>query len=177
VIDPHREYGDLPGVMEVDSLEALSDYLRFCNGRWRISYHNQHLNDEFEQLCAAARRLKDCLLIVEETDWFCNAHKMPLEFEQLVKYGRHDRVGLLAVTRAPAEIHNRIRSEAWELCCFALQEPAHVEWLGKVVSPEFAVGIQTLPPTVYRRQSLVDRTQPWQELHTDPKFRSPGSPS
>jgi hypothetical protein len=176
VVDPHREYSRMGVTVEVRSPEALQRAMHQSEGHWRFSYFSDMLAvehkgselEEFSFLCRAAYEIGDCTFCVEEAHWFCDPWRIPLDFEHLIKNSGHAGEGerpveLVIVSQQPANIHSLCRSEASELYCFTIQEPNHVDWLRKYVSPDFAERARTLPPRVRLWQDLVDRAQPFEE--------------
>lgn len=158
MIDPLREYGH--DAVQVSDLEQLADYLERTRGRWRIAFWNDHIDEDFDALCGVAYALGDCLFVVEEADWFCEPSQMPEGFERVIKYGRHQRTHVLAISRRPSEVHRMVTSQAYEIYCFAMHEPRDLEYLSKLVGQEYAEGLPMLAPLHYRYQNLWDRTQP-----------------
>ncbi len=179
IVDPHTipqtdrgEYSDV--AVQVSSAGELTDYLGMTEGRWCISYHSTTLSlerkgqalDEFSFLCRAAWNLGVVRFIVEETNWFCDPHRIPLDFERLCKFGGHPAVELVCVSQAPADIHAVVRSETSELFCCTLQDPNHLDWFAKAerrVAPEV---IQALPPHECLWFDWVDRSRPPRRLST-----------
>jgi hypothetical protein len=158
IVDPHREYSDL--AVEIDSLDALPEYFERSEGRWRIAYHNDHLNDDFPTLCNVMYGVGDCHFLVDEADWFCTPLAIPYEFDRLVKYGRHRRITLCCLSRAPSEVHRNITRNAYECFAFSLQEPRDLEYLRAYCGEEFTGQLPGLPVLEGRRVSLADRTEP-----------------
>jgi hypothetical protein len=185
IVDPFGEYADLVDA-KVRSVEDLREFLASTDGTWRVSYSpgsGARVREDFPVLCDCAMRLGDMMLVVEETSQHCNAWKIGPEFLELVEYGRHaleeetgrgHPVGLVALSRTPTEIHNIIRSQSWEMDCFALSEPAHLEWCARVVSPEFAARVRDLPDAHYLAQNLVGARRPFEERVTEAAFKSRG---
>lgn len=154
-------------------------------GLWRVAYVNRPaaLRADFPVLCDCIMAQGDVMLVVEETSMHCNAWRIGDEFLEVVEYGRHaleeetgqaHPVGLLAISRTPTEVHNIIRSQSWELDCFALSEPSHLDWCTKVVSPEFAQEVRDLNDGDYLAQNLVGARRPYERRRTDPRYRSRG---
>src|SRR5713101_1979996 len=163
IVDPHREHGNpdprvhYTGAVEIGSLEQ-----------------------EFPRLCALAWELGDCLFVVEEVDRFCGPGRISPEFFDIVNYGRHapgppapERpVDYLTISRYPAAVHIAVRSQAYEIYCFTMNEPAHVEYIAEVAGKEFAGGLQTLPPHHYRFLDLYDRRVGWRDVELGVQPRS-----
>ena len=170
VVDPFREYVDL--AVEVSSLQDVASYISQTPGKWKIAYHNHDLNRDFEPICRGLLAVGgNCTLIIEETDWYTTPRTMPAPLEEIVKYGR-DTVSLVTICRNPSELPILIRSQAWSINCFCLLERAHVEWVSAIVDPDFAEGINKLPPSFYHYQDLTNPGAKWERRQTDARFRS-----
>jgi hypothetical protein len=163
-VDPHREYTDL--AVEINSLDALDEYLGRARGdRFRIAYVNDHLEEDFPVLCDWAYRAGHLTLGVEETGEFCTPHRIPRPFYRLAMYGRHPHVSYIVCTRSPAwEIHHVLTSQSWELFCFRMTEPEHLEFVRKFCGREFAERVAQLPPMRCLWRNLYDGTEPTQEF-------------
>lgn len=157
IVDPLREYGDV--AIQVQSLEQLADYLAGTAGTWRVTISNDRLEADLEAICEAAYELGDLLLVLEECSWWCSPSFIPDYLKRFVQYGRHRGVWPLAIARRPSEIHRMFTSEAYEVYCFTMQEPNDLDYLKKYVSASYAEAAQQLPPKVYLRQNLWDRTE------------------
>lgn len=155
IVDPLREYGEV--AVQVASPPDLAEYV-VSQARWRVAYHNEEMNREFEGLCRVAMALGNCLFLIEEADWFCDPTSIPEELERLVKYGRHHDIITLVISRRPSEVHRLLTSQAYAIYCFTTQEPRDLEYLGRLVGREFADGLGDLPPYHYRYQNLWDRS-------------------
>lgn len=175
IVDPLREYGH--DAVQVSTLPELADYLERTRGRWRVAYFNDHIAHDFDALCASAYTLGDCLFVVEEADWFCDPAQMPEGFERVIKYGRHQRCHVLAMSRRPSEVHRMLTSQAYEIYCFAMHEPRDLEYLSKLVGHDYAEELPQLAPLHYRYQNLWDRTQPFEdkELSLPARRNSPAA--
>jgi hypothetical protein len=164
VVDPHREYTDL--AVEISSLEDLPEYFAHTEGRWKIAFHNDHLNNDFPILCNIIYSVANCHLLVDEADWFCTPLAIPSEFDRLVKYGRHRNLTLCCVSRRPSEIHRNITANSFRCFAFSIQEPRDVEYLKAFAGSDFTDSLPGLrvdpgPPVVCHGiyKNLEDRTQ------------------
>ncbi len=173
IVDPHREYVNV--AVSIGSVDQLVDYLAGTSGRWRISYFSTQLEAEFDSLCEIAWELGPCLYVVEEADRFCGPQSIGEPFYRLINYGRHapgppvaERpVDFLVISRYPAALHIAPRSQAYELYCFNISEPAHVKYIAEVAGKPFAEGLATLPPMHYRFLDLWDRSKGWADYGPD----------
>lgn len=163
IVDPHREY--VKGAVELASLSDLTEYLRGTNGRWRIAYHNDRLEEDFPALCDAVYELRSCWFIVDEASMFCSPSFIDRAFRRVADFGRHRHVSFAVASRRPAaEIHHVLTAGSWELFSFHFDEPADLKYLRDKAGREFAERVQALPPHRCAWVNLYDRTEPLQEF-------------
>lgn len=165
IVDPQREYGG--AAVEVGSLNAWADYVERTSGRWRVALFNVDLEDQFDDLCAAAWSVGNMLLVVEEVDRFCDPSYISDDFFRIVNYGRHAPAGpvdFLASSRRPADVNRTLTANAYEVYCFTINEPRDVKYLRDLVGESYADGLQSLPPHRYRYMDLRDRSQGPQDM-------------
>lgn len=141
MIDVLAEYGE-HGVV-IEDLPSLAAYIQ-REATWRIVYRNDRLEEEFGIVCDLVYSAGDCLLVVEEADWFCNPTQIVDEFAKILRYGRHRSIHVVAVSRRPAEINRLLTSQASRLVCFRTVEPRDVDWLRRIVGEE-ASAVRDLP--------------------------------
>lgn len=154
----------------MDGPEQLAAYLERAGRRWKVAYHNDHLNDDFPALCEAVYRMGHVLLVIDEVDWFTSPSYIDEAFERIVKYGRHVQVTTMTACRMPtSEMHPLIRKLAWEMYCFAVDEPADVDYLRKKIGPAFSEAVIQLPELECLRVNLLDRREPVRRLRVNPK--------
>ncbi len=181
IVDPHREYVNV--AVAISSVDELVAYLAQTNGRWRISYFSTQLEAEFDALCEIAWELGPCLFAVEEADRFCGPGKISEPFYRIINYGRHapgppaaERpVDYLVISRYPAALHVAPRSQAYELYCFNISEPAHVEYIAEVAGKPFADGLRMLTPMHYRFLDRWDPSKGWADYGPDGGLIAPRS--
>lgn len=73
----------------------------------------------------------NCLLVLEEVDWLCNSRSIHPGLENIIKYGRHKKIDMIAVSRRPAEISRLLSSQADEVISFQQTEPRDLQYLAE----------------------------------------------
>ncbi len=102
-----------------------------------LNYYNPKTSEEdFEMVCKAINRLSDVMFVVDEIDYFCNAHMIPRDFDEIVKRGRHQALQLIVATRRPHEIPPIIRSQISRLVTFRHLEPGDLKYLREISGVE-----------------------------------------
>ena len=153
VVDPAEEYAGQ--TVQVSNEQEFADALRRSPGRWRLSYFNTHLEDDFAALCATVSELGSCTFVVEEADWYCSPSAIHPGLAYLLKYGRHDAVEVWCIARRPSELHRLCTSMAKGVFCFQTVEPNDKKYLQDYVSSVFADDLADLPPLVCKQQLRV----------------------
>ena len=87
---------------------------------------------EFEAVAGIVKAWKRALFVIEETDLFCNASQIPEPLRNLIDYGRHSEISLLAICRRPARLSTDFRGNPDWVECFTLVEPRDVDWLAEL---------------------------------------------
>jgi hypothetical protein len=104
---------------------------------FRISYFNPKTTEEdFERICKAVNRLNDLTFVVDELDYFCSASFAPPVFQEIIKRGRHQGIGLICATRRPHEIPRLVTSQVTELISFRQVEPRDLAYLKDICGLE-----------------------------------------
>lgn len=111
----------------VTDADELVEYLRFNRGRrFRILYQPRSgdLDGHFAKVCTAVKAFGWMIFAVDEIDKLCGSRfsptYMPPALYDLVNYGRHHRVSMIATARRPTSVAAGFRDEA-EFWCFKLK--------------------------------------------------------
>lgn len=96
-------------------------------------YDPKTSEENFHVVCEAINRLEDIMFVVDEIDYFCSAHSIPKQFDEIVKRGRHQALELMVATRRPHEIPPIIRSQVSQLVTFRHIEPRDLEYLRSII--------------------------------------------
>ena len=119
IVDPFAEY---EGFAVYSLAEFWKAYHRPDLKRW--VYRDDEIDErKFDLLCEICYGQGNITIVLEEVDWFCNPHYIPLNLAKTLKYGRHNNVNVVAISRRPAEIHRLITSQADKLVWFRFHEP------------------------------------------------------
>lgn len=130
-IDTIGEYG---GVI-INDPESLANYLEQARNlpRFRVSYRDKG-NHQFtmDQIFRMLHALRDCWLVLEEADKWFGPNRQNDAVKWFLKYGRHNRVSVLLVTRRAAEQGPMGTSQADTIVSFQMHEPRDLEWIASV---------------------------------------------
>lgn len=126
-LDPLAEYRD--GLI-FETLEALQFFFRTSRPEFRciLRFNEEEEEEEAFNLVWTVGR---CLLLVEEVDLLAPPSGGSRLFRKLVKYGRHRRIDVLAISRRPAEISRLLSSQCDEIISFRQEEENDLAWLSK----------------------------------------------
>lgn len=120
VYDLKREYGDFGAVVH-----SIPEMMRaFTGGCTRVIYQPEDLSPEhFNDVCGFIFQcLKRVLFVVDEVHKFCPKHKIPANFNTLVTVcqGEPYKIGVVAITQRPANVHNDVISSSSVIIAFRL---------------------------------------------------------
>ena len=134
VVDTLREFEDLP-VIALDSVEWYRSVAK-PGTQARVFVRDQ---DDFgelhKQLSGSLRpELPDVCLLVDEVSYWSKPAWTCSGLSQLIRYGRHLRVDLIAVCRRPAETSRELSSQADELIIQGrVVEPGDLQYLSRIL--------------------------------------------
>jgi DNA helicase HerA-like ATPase len=146
VVDSLREY--TCGT----TFESVQEFAGFAKTKMRgkiQSVVRVGTDDDFDKLCRIVKVLgevKPILYVVEEADIRCSPTYLPASLDQLIRYGRHWGVSLLAISRRPAEITRHLTAQADTIIAFQTFEPRDLEFFRKRCGLDFARDVARLKP-------------------------------
>lgn len=145
----------LPGYVIIAEPGPLLEYLRVNRGRrFRVLYQPRQgsLDDHFKTVCKIVRAVGWMIFAVDEVDKLCGARHgsswMPVEFYDLVNYGRHCRVSMIATARRPQGVAAGFKAES-ELRVFRLKDGAALKSIEDEIGAENLPRVANLPKYVY----------------------------
>lgn len=84
---------------------------------------------------------KPTLFVLEETSFYCSPSYLPAELARFVRYGRHQSLDQIYVSRRPAEIHRDLTAQSDLIVSFRQHEPKDIDYLVRAMGP----GARKLP--------------------------------
>lgn len=142
-IDTLGEYG---GVI-INDPESLARYLEDNKHQpyFRVSYRDKGMHKyTMDQVFTMLHALRDATLCLEEADKWFGPNRMADAVKWFPKYGRHNRVSLVLVTRRAAEQGPAGTSQADTIVCFKMHEPRDLEWVQGVGGQDAAREVEAL---------------------------------
>ena len=127
VLDVLHEYNQ--GIIFLN-FEEMIKYLKEheFSKKFKIIYRPSDDYDS-ERFLEMTKYLKNFTLILEESDFHCNPHKINPNLEHNLKYGRHFRRNLIWITRRPAEINRMLSAQSDLIIVFNTTEPIDLKYL------------------------------------------------
>ena len=128
--------------------DTLSEYNvkapRFRDPGKLVAHIQKHKNSEFLNaiydplddstfplFCRIALAVGNVHVLIEELDAFCSPYSAPIEFQRLIKYGRHYGIRLVGISRRPAEVNRLFTSQTNRFVIFRQLEPRDISyWRG-----------------------------------------------
>lgn len=150
-----KHAGVFRGYVIIDEPGKLLAYLRLNRGRrFRVLYQPRHgnLDEHFRHVCRIVRAVGWMIFGIDELDKFCGARwgeaRMPPELYDLVHYGRHARVSMIATARRPQGVARGYVEES-ELRIFHVKGDAVLDYFQDEIGREWIDKIRALPPYYY----------------------------
>ncbi len=158
--DPLSKHASLlPGAIIIGQPAPLAEYLRPNRGRrFRVIYQPRsgNLDQHFRDVCRIVQAFGWMIFGVDEIDKVCGARYspayMPPELYDLVNYGRHHRVSMIAAARRPTSVPPGYRDEA-ELRVFTLKRDV-AERIEGDIGKDAVEQVVKLPKFYYMRFAL-----------------------
>ena len=142
-----------------------------CNSEFLDAVFRPKTDSLFPIFCRLAGAVGNLTVAIEELDVHCNAHFIPPEFERLIKYGRHQKISLVAVARRPAEISRLYTSQANRYVIFRQIEENDISHWRKMFG-DVALRLKELEPGYHLDVNFNDPASIEKLLSDDP-FHEP----
>jgi hypothetical protein len=147
----------------------------------KLGWQQVHSPEEFEQICYDANKAGNAgvrvvytplagdrtkhfeavsrivmsygamVYAVDEVDSYMQPNFMPPEMYELVNYGRHRDVAMIATARNSAQVARQYTSMLTEICVFCMTEPIYLKYFQDTCGAETAAKIPTLAQYNYVR--------------------------
>ncbi|HVW78781.1 MAG TPA: AAA family ATPase [Alloacidobacterium sp.] len=141
-------------------------YLTVNQGRrFRLLYQPRmgDLDAHFQACCELVRILGWCIFAIDELDKMCGdrwgTHRMCDGLYDLVNYGRHRRVSMLATARTPVQVPRGFTSEVRQMRLFRMQENRYVKYFEEYIGYENAGRLRGLLPYQYLKWTGEGRAE------------------
>lgn len=154
IVDTLGEHGDVPRL----DLGDVPGWLALSAGRREPGLVRVTVEDD-AQFKALADSFKarppgrPLALYVDEASYWAKPAWTTPGLADVVRYGRHYGVHLLAVARRSAEVSRELTAQAGRLYVFRVVEPRDVAYLGGILAPGALTIIKELPPRHYLEYS------------------------
>ena len=105
--------------------------------------------DGFMWACRAAYAAQDCVLVVEEVDFYIKAGSAPTPFSLLVRYGRHKGVEMICIARRPPDLWRNLTANADNIYSLRTIEPRDIRYLSDFIGTDAAFQLKGLKDLEY----------------------------
>ncbi len=93
----------------------------------------------FDRFCEMALRVRNQIIIFEETQLFITKLRMPPGFQEIITTGCNHGNTYVALTQRPAEVHNAVISNAHHKFVFPLEVESDKDLIGKWIGDRDAL--------------------------------------
>jgi hypothetical protein len=155
--DTLSKHGEaLKGYKIVSEPGEMKSYLaRNYKQRFRIMYQPRrgNLDAHFEACAAIVEAFGWMIFGVDEIDKLCGPRwgdsRMPPKLYDLVNYGRHHRVSMLATARKPQRLSRDYAGECHEMRLFQITEPAALDYFEEYIGKVNTAKLRSIPKYQY----------------------------
>lgn len=125
IYDPNSEYlSDFPNNTYVPQTEEVTEFSNFCKAVWNKG---------------------NIIMVVDEAEGVLREHSpLPPYAYQIVRRGRHRGIGLIILTRRPAELNKTVISLSEYVILFRFFLPNDIKYLGQFIGVENAMKLPKL---------------------------------
>lgn len=119
----------------VRSIDEFVEAVLKTPNNFLIVYLPSEVKPEFEILCHYLRAtpFKDTLFLIDEVSMNCDTYNIPPDFEHLIRFGRHDRIGLIMTAQRPVDVNRDLTAQCTHLFIFHQHEPNDVKYFSGFV--------------------------------------------
>ena len=142
--DPRRQVPGSEGLIFIEAIPAMRYYVLNFKKKFRIVYQPI---DETEELSfvEGVRGFYDLTVVFDEVDTLSYpAVSWGDPIEHIYRYGRHQKIDIIATARRPAEISRTVTQATDEFIVFHTHEPRDIEYFSKALSVDYAEKIKAL---------------------------------
>lgn len=139
-----REYED---GRVVYSLEELIPLLAKSYGsKFRLIFRPSggDIAEVFDRFSRAAYCMKEMTLVLEEVDKISDPSFMSEGFQELINYGRHKKIDIIAASRRAHCVPRDLTANADVIVSFFQQEPRDVKYISDFMGADAAERVRTL---------------------------------
>ena len=152
-------------VIVVDTLNEYKNFIEVNVGDLNYFMKNEKFRlkiipsnaDHFDMIIMELCEYSDYLLVVDEIGFWQDAASIPESFLNLVRFGRHNKIDMLFVSRRPSEFNRMVTSQGDEFYLFNTREPRDLEYLSKYVSDSVADKVRDLDSFEFLVYKLPDK--------------------
>lgn len=155
----------LPGCVVLTEPGQMKDYLALNRARrFRIMYQPRRgdLDAHFDACARIVIAFGSMIFAIDEVDQVCGARwgdrRMPPALYDLVNFGRHQRVSMLATARRPSAVSKGYMSQCWEMRLFRITLEDDQDYLRQYIGRQNAAQLSNIPK--YRYMLWRDGEQP-----------------
>jgi len=133
IYDTQGEYTD--GIVFEELEELKKFWLQHYQGAFKIIYRPlNHVN--FSAICDLVYTCGNMCFVVEELDLTAGTFDTDINFQSIIKRGRHKNITFIGISQRPFGINRNITSQAKIIYSFRQLEPRDVEYLKYFIGVE-----------------------------------------
>ncbi len=128
-------------------IENLSDIPKLISqDKFKIIYREDLYSEgsNFDIINRLVYEKGNLCYVVEEVDIFCSPAFIPKSLARIIRYGRHQNISWIFISRRPYDVNRLITSQANRILTFQQTEPRDLDYISRYTSFEMEKEIQTL---------------------------------
>lgn len=132
--------------------KELAEFLAAHPYAFRVAYHpnSAYIQDEFHWLYAAIWQLKEPRwFVIEECHEVCSSNSIHPDMENILRYARHNLLGVIASSQRIADVHKLLTSSARMVILFKTSEFRDLQAIKERFGQEVHDAVIALRPCVF----------------------------
>ena len=142
VFDPLHEHASLGYTTKTINQDLLNKYKR-------LVFQPSNAEEEAKTFFEACNKLYNCMIIIDEADIVADTYTINDSLLKIVRYGRHQGLGLICVCRRTQELNSKIIAQAHHIFSFRQSRPQDIDYLEKFLGSEYAEKLRNLKEFEY----------------------------
>lgn len=93
---------------------------------------------EFLTICRYIKEtpFDDTLFFIDEVSMTCDTWNIPADFDHILRFGRHNRIGLMMTAQRPVDVNRDVTAQCNHLFIFQQHEPNDIKYFSGLIGKE-----------------------------------------
>lgn len=114
----------------VSDFDEFFEFLYNAGDSFAVNFRPRYPREEFPLLCRYLRDtpFEDTIFLVDEVSMVTTPYEIPLEFQDIIRFGRHNRIAVVMTAQRPIDVNRDLTAQCNHLFIFNQHEPRDVQY-------------------------------------------------